>query len=328
MAAAPPTPLRTALPPESRGGLGLTQGRYGARGNLELMLCDERDGLWVLWFNCDPETAAPDPGGPPPGEWSGGLRFATGHRYDEVTVVQSGHGPHHLEIVARSGATPHRLRWSPEAAFTVEAPPPGGAASSVAEAEGPDGVLWVGALGVDGVPRLFRADTTAYPRLTWREEPAAPSRRVDGLWNGMLLLPGSGGERPGIVLTGAAAGTYLGPSGAPHPLPGAETAAAVTGPDGEPLVYLWTGGPWLDVLRPGHSGDGRRLPLPGSGRVTALAATALAHAEGSTDLVVRRGGQLWHLRDPGPGGTASATPVVSRLSATATGEPRPVHRCS
>lgn len=119
-----PRTLRTAPPPASRGGVGLAQGRYGIRGNLEFVLCDEQDGLWVLWFNSDPQETSPAPGGPPPGEWSGALRFATGRRYDEVAVLQSRHGPHHLELIARSDATTHRLRWSPEAAFTTEQPPP------------------------------------------------------------------------------------------------------------------------------------------------------------------------------------------------------------
>ena len=37
------------------GPVGLAQGVYGARGNLELVACDAHDGLWVFWFNADHE---------------------------------------------------------------------------------------------------------------------------------------------------------------------------------------------------------------------------------------------------------------------------------
>lgn len=316
--------LRTAAPPVSRGGIGFTQGRYGLRGNLELMLCDERDGLWVLWFNNDTAGTAAEPGGPPPGEWSGALRFATGRRYDQVHVVQSRNGPHHLEVLARSGGAPHRLRWSPEAAFTDEEPPPGAPARAVTVTETSDGTVWAGVLGEDGRARLLRADTTAYPRLAWSEVPPATPPPPEGHWTTTVLLPVRGTSRPGIGLLGPDDGVYLGPEGGIHPLP-ASRAAAGAAPDGVPRFYLWRGGSWLDVVHPGRPEADRRLPLPGTGDVTALAAAPLAEP-GRTDLVLRRGGQLWHLRDHGHQEAPAAAEIVSRLTRTDGDEGKPVHR--
>ncbi|MFI7386224.1 hypothetical protein [Streptomyces sp. NPDC049813] len=331
--AAPPAPslrpLRTAPPPSSRGGIGLAQGRYGLRGNLELVLCDAQDGLWVLWFNNDPPGTAPEPGGPPPGEWSGALRFATGRRYDEVTVVQSRHGPHHLELLARSGDAAHRLRWSPESAFTAEPPPPCGPARSVTVAETGDGTLWTASLTPDGALRTLRADASAYPRLTWTDATPSHPPPADTRWTRTALVDGdeAAGSRPGTVLVGDRDGVHLSPGAATTDLPAGSEVAAVAA-DGGARLYLWTAGPWLDVLVPGHPGRTRRLPLPGSGAVTALAATSLPHEPGCVDLVVRRAGRLWHLRDTGDENVAVATELVSRLTPAPadTDTPRPVHR--
>ncbi|MER5950377.1 hypothetical protein ABT127_30475 [Streptomyces sp. NPDC001904] len=296
------------------------------RGNLELVLCDEQDGLWVHWFNSDPQGTAPEPGGPPPGEWSGGLRFATGRRYDEVGVVQSRHGPHHLELVARSGDASHRLRWSPEAAFTTEPPPPSGPARGVVAAETTNGVLWTGVLGTSGEPRVLRADTSDYPHLTWSDDTPAHALLHDSRWTAMALVAVRDGARPGIVLAGHREGLYLSPTGETHPIPAGTVAAAVADDDGA-RVYVGAEGPWLEVVTPGRAGGARRLPLPGAGDVTALAATPVSFEPGRTDLVVRRGGQLWHLRDTGPGGaTATATALMCRLTPAPDHGPHAVHR--
>ncbi|MEU6765086.1 hypothetical protein ABZ916_21445 [Streptomyces sp. NPDC046853] len=334
-----PRPLRAAPPPVSRGGIGLAQGRYGLRGNLELVLCDDQDGLWVLWFNSDPQDTSPEPGGPPPGEWSGALRFATGRRYDEVGVLQSRHGPHHLELLARSGDTTHRLRWSPEQAFTAEHPPPGAPARAIGTTETANGTLWTGVLAKDGRPRLLRADASAYPRLTWADDTPAAGLPADERWTAMALAAGPGtdagagagtdaeadAERPAVVLVGDREGIFLSPTGETHPLPAAALAAAVTADDGVRL-YLWSEGPWLEVLAPGSPGGTRRLPLPGSGEVTALAATPLSHEPDGTDLVVRRGGHLWHLRDTGREDAATAAELTSRLTPAPGNGPHSVHR--
>ncbi|MFF7331853.1 hypothetical protein [Streptomyces sp. NPDC008150] len=322
MAAQPPALLRTADPPPGRGGIALAQGRYGLRGNVELLLCDASDGLWVLWFNSDPPGTEPEPSGPPPGEWSGALRFGTGRRYDDVQIVQSRHGPHHLEVYARSGTHLHRLRWSPEAAFTTEDPPPAGTVTTATAAETTDGTPWIAHLGTDRQARLLRADPSGHPRLAWSAPPGDASRLPAGNWHTVLLTPLPGSPVPGVGLLGADGGTYVGPAGDSHRLPPARTGAVATAHDG-PRFYLWTGGTALDVVHPGASGADRRLELPGEGPVTAIAATPLAHTEGRTDLVLRRGGRLWHLTDDGTG-AATSSPVVSRLtSGTNDG---PVHR--
>lgn len=320
-----PRTLRTAPPPASRGGVGLAQGRYGIRGNLELVLCDEQDGLWVLWFNSDPQQTSPEPGGPPPGEWSGALRFATGRRYDEVAVLQSRHGPHHLELIARSDATTHRLRWSPEAEFTTEQPPPFPPVRAVDTAESANGTLWAGVLTRDGEPRLLRADTTAFPRLTWSDATPAQELPADGRWTTIALVPVAHAQHPAVVLVGDREGLCLSPTGATHPLPASAAVAAVPA-DGGSRMYLWSEEAGLSVLAPGSTGAVRRLPLPGSGEVTALAATPLAHEPGTTDIVVRRGGLLWHLRDTGREDAVTATEVMSRLTPAPGKGPHPVHR--
>ncbi|MFJ4439242.1 hypothetical protein [Streptomyces sp. NPDC088923] len=323
MAAAPPPAPRTALPPPNRGGLAFAQGRYGLRGNLELLLCDEEDGLWVLWFNNDPEDTAPEAGGPPPGAWSGALRFGTGRRYDEVQVVQSAHGPHHLEVLARSGAHTHRLRWNPETAFTTEEPPPTGRVRAASLTENPDATLWTAVLADDGSPRLFRADTGAYPRLTWEQTPLPPLRP-----GAVLLLPLPHAARPGLALLGASGGSYLAPGGDETPLPAGLVAAAVVR-ETVPRLYVWNeAAERIDVVDIGAPAPYRSLRAPGEGPVTALAATTLDHAPHRTDLVLRRGGRLWHVSDQGGEEPARSVPLLSRLTRTAGDEERPVHRTS
>lgn len=328
MAAAPPSDLRTAVPPANRGGLALAQGRYGVRGNLELLLCDEKDGLWVLWFNNDPDGTPPDAGGPPPDEWSGALRFGTGRRYDSADVVQSVHGPHHLEVLARSGTAAHRLRWSPAKAFTDEEAPPADPLSCATITETPDGTLWAALLEEGGTCRLLRADTGGYPYLSWSEAPPAVNPLPRGDWSAVLLLPLPGAARPGVALLGPSGGRYADPAGHTGPLPSGTVAAAVA-PDGGPRFYLWhESDAVVDVVRPGRPAADRRLVLPGTGEVTALAATTLTHDASRTDLVVRRGGRLWHVRDHGADGPVDAAPLVSRLTKPADGGERPVHRTS
>ncbi|EGJ73050.1 hypothetical protein STTU_0261 [Streptomyces sp. Tu6071] len=324
MAAAPSPAPRTALPPPNRGGLAFAQGRYGLRGNLELLLCDEEDGLWVLWFNNDPEHNAPEPGGPPPGEWSGALRFGTGRRYDGVQVVQSAHGPHHLEVLATSGARTHRLRWNPETAFTTEEPPPAGRVRSASLTENPDGTLWTAVLAEDGSPRLFRADAGAYPRLAWEPAPLAPARPSGP--GAVLLVPLPDAPRPGLALLGASGGSYLAPDGDETALPAGLVGAAVVR-GAVPCLYVWNeAAERIDVVDLGTPDPYRGLRLPGEGPVTALAATTLDHDPHRTDLVLRRGGRLWHVSDTGGDAPGRSVPLLSRLTRTPGDEDRAVHR--
>ncbi|MFG3101397.1 hypothetical protein ACGFZL_12870 [Streptomyces sp. NPDC048182] len=328
MALAPSPPFTDAAPPPSRGGLGLAQGRYGARGNLELVLCDERDGLWVLWHNTDPEGAATPEGAPPPGEWSGALRFAAGRRYDDVRVLQSRNGPDHLEVLARSGTDPHRLRWSPEAAFTPEDPPPGRLGPHPTLTETADGALWTALAPADGEPvRPHRADPAGYPRLTWSPAgppvPPQPPRTV-------LLAAGPDADRPATLAYSAEGARWTDPRGRSTELPGAAHAACAWGAHG-PLVLLADGDAGLLAVRPrplaarAGAEPPRPLPLPGTGTVTALAATPVRHDPGRTDLVLRRGGALWHLTDRGPGTEPVHRLLTSRLNRDPA-DPAPVHR--
>lgn len=82
------------------GTVSLVQGRYGARGNLELVASDSSDGLWVFWFNADLDTDPLETPEVPPGSWSAGLAFAAGQRYLDAVILQSALGPDHLEVLA------------------------------------------------------------------------------------------------------------------------------------------------------------------------------------------------------------------------------------
>ncbi|MGW3866412.1 hypothetical protein ACWEDZ_33780 [Streptomyces sp. NPDC005047] len=326
MAAAPCPSLTSAPPPPSRGGVGLAQGRYGERGNLELVLCDEDDGLWVLWHNTDPEGTGTPEGAPPPGEWSGGLHFAAGRRYDDIRVLQSRNGPDHLEVLARSGDAAHRLRWSPEAAFTAEEPPPARPFPALALAETADGALWTVLSPDPGtVPgRLYRADPAGYPDLLWAPvAPPGPTGPDGRPPHAVTLVAAPDATRPAVLTLSRASSHWTGADGVVSTLPGAEHAAAVHGTDG-PLVFLSDGGADLVAVHPGT--DRRRsLTLPGTGPVTALAATPVRHDPRRTDLVVRRGDTLWHLTDRGPGTEPAARSLLSTVRRE-DGGTRPVHR--
>ncbi|MGF2950065.1 hypothetical protein [Microbacterium alcoholitolerans] len=100
------------------GPVSLTQGRYGARGNLELLACDSRDGLWVFWFNADEAEDPLQSPDVPAGCWSAGLAFASGRHFVDAQIVQSTLGPDHLEVVALTDAgTLESWYWSPGPGF-------------------------------------------------------------------------------------------------------------------------------------------------------------------------------------------------------------------
>lgn len=145
----------------------LTQGVYGARGNLELVVADAADGLWVHWFNSDltsDPVAAPDV---PPGTWSAGLRFAKGRAYAAAAILQSPLGPDHLEVVAltREGEV-ESWYWSPGPGFQRRDELVLWGADAVAARIDDDGTLEVDAR-VDGGWQGFVATPEGYPARRW-----------------------------------------------------------------------------------------------------------------------------------------------------------------
>jgi len=76
----------------------LTQGRFGHRGNFEMVVPLTAGGLAHFWRDSD-AAALP---------WNGPIPFGSSDSYDAVTILQSnfsssGNGPGNLELVARSG---------------------------------------------------------------------------------------------------------------------------------------------------------------------------------------------------------------------------------
>lgn len=83
-----------AWPPVG-GRPGIAQGMYGRGGNIELVAPAVDDGLWVGWYNNDPDD---DQSGAALRQWSGALRFGRGRRYVSADVTQAPDGT--LETVA------------------------------------------------------------------------------------------------------------------------------------------------------------------------------------------------------------------------------------
>ncbi|QKW17772.1 hypothetical protein HUT16_00690 [Kitasatospora sp. NA04385] len=327
----PPVPGTTDVPfPPLRGLPSLTQSRYGLRGNFELVAPDAEDGLWVFWHNNDPADGPPPETGPPPGAWSGGLRFAAGHRFDDARIAQSVHGPDHLEVLARSGPQVHRYRWSPGPGFTHEGVLPVRAAGAVALAEDPLGTLHAAVPLPGGGVAHLTADPARYPVLDWRTLRTVPT---DGEAEAATLVPDPG--RPGAVHLLVQAGGavhHVPPAAGPPwtpPVPGvAHTAFA----DRDGALHLITAGRdgRLRALRPGGAGGPvTDLPVTGcpAGHPVGLAATACSFAPGRADLVVLGPDGPSHLvRRYGPDGPWAASRARSRVRPAADGGP--VHRRS
>lgn len=144
----------------STGPGSLVQGAYGTRGNLELVVADASDGLWVHWLNADPEAV----GDVAPGAWSGGLHFAAGTRYTAAQILQDTLGPDFLEVLALTAdGVLESWFWSPGPGFQRRDED---AASGVADFHAvlaADGTLTV-ALGAGaGVA----SSPAAHPARTW-----------------------------------------------------------------------------------------------------------------------------------------------------------------
>lgn len=162
--------LRTTV-----GAAATIQGVYGTHGNLELLACDERDGLWVFWFNSDAPGSAPS-GGVQPGRWSEGLAFARGMRFVQAQILQSALGPDHLEVLALDArGTLQSWYWAPEAGFRRRATDVGQGVRRFA-AEHDDGVLRV-VVDADSISTRV-SDATGYPVRSWRQRAATPWERA------------------------------------------------------------------------------------------------------------------------------------------------------
>ncbi|MFD4374343.1 hypothetical protein [Streptomyces sp. NPDC058486] len=320
-------PLDTPFPP-LLGSPGFAQGRYGARGNFELVVPDPHDGLWVFWHNNDPAASgtAPVPG-PPPGAWSGGLHFAAGHRYTSAAVVQSVHGPDHLELLAGDGTAVHRWRWSPERAFTHEGTLPVRAAGAPALAEGADGVLFAAVPLPDGGVARCAARPRDYPELDWEvtEAHRAPSSAVV---SAAVVAGGAFATEPAVIATAGDGSLLVWHGGGPGRIIGSVAAPAhVTAlAMGDTLRCYAVGD---DAVLRVVDGDGRRwadVPLPGAGRIRGLAVTAVSYDSDRTELAVQRGDGILHLvQDGGPDGAWEIGEARSRVL-PGPGVPEGVHR--
>ncbi|MEU1972986.1 hypothetical protein ABZ477_15130 [Microbacterium sp. NPDC019599] len=157
----------------------LTQGAYGARGNLELVACDAADGLWVFWFNADLDTDPLETPDVPPGSWSAGLRFAAGRRYVEAQILQSTLGPDHLEVLAlAAGGILESWYWSPGPGFQRRVTD---AATGVAAfaADHDRGTVRVAIRDVEGAMRGLVSPPRGYPSRVWLPAEGGPSLGID-----------------------------------------------------------------------------------------------------------------------------------------------------
>ncbi len=155
------------------GPASLVQGVYGARGNLELVACDDTDGLWVFWFNSD---LPDDPGEAPDvqtGSWSSGLAFAQGARYRQAQILQSTVGPDHLEVLAlRDDGVLESWYWSPGLGFQRR---PNAVADGVGRftARHHDGRITV-TMTDGGTERALTSGTQGYPERAWAVAQTGP----------------------------------------------------------------------------------------------------------------------------------------------------------
>jgi hypothetical protein len=288
--------------PEVTGRPGLTQGRYGTAGNLELVVPAVDDGLWVGWFNRDPvESYA----GAAVQRWSGALRFARGHRYVSADVTQVDAGPDFLEVVARTtGGTLRRHVWSPGPGFVDHGELAGAVASSSAVVQRPaDGSLHVAVAGLDGRVRVLQGSPGRdYPAV--RLEVSHPGITgvvaVDAAWHDDHLdLVTVGGDQLARLHCPHRASTDIG--GGP-----VLAARLVVEPDGGRLLAA-LGSRGRVTLRRVDAPEDERTDL---GVADELAA-APVRAGGRVDchVVMRRGGRLWH-QQTGQASTANGARLV------------------
>lgn len=156
--------LRTSPIPNVTGGPGLAQGRYGERGNLELLVPAADGGCWVFWWNADGiERRA----GAALGCWSGGLHVLGDERFTQARISQVSLGPDFLEAAALTAAGAlTRWHWTPAHGFVCDGVVLDGvvATSAIVEADAALHLLVVTTAG--GLVHLV-APVDGYPDVQW-----------------------------------------------------------------------------------------------------------------------------------------------------------------
>ena len=318
-----------ADPPPTVGRPGVTQGRYGERGNLELVVPAASGGFWVFWWNADPVDHR---SGAVRGRWSGGLHRQLPGRGDGdrvARIAQVRPGPDFLEVLALRAGAVRRLHWTPQDGFVDDGDVATGCAdvSAPVEAGAALVVLTVGADG--GLAQGSAALGSSYPDLAWTWKPVAlpvRARRASlaaSVSGDELLAAVVAGD--GRVLTGErpAAGWRWGEPAAPEPMTDAVVVAH--GSDAR-LVACGRGGGLLTAARTGPEWSGMSPVAGDPGGWTAVAAAA-TNLDGEPIVVVgRRGGVLWQgwlHEEPGGLRLTGAEALRSRVWL----EPgQPVHR--
>lgn len=149
--------------PRVAGRPGITQGRYGAAGNLELVACAVDDGLWVGWFNRDPVDSRD---GAAIGRWSGALRFGRGRRFAAASISQVHAGPDWLEVLALADTGElRRLVWSQAEGFVDHGSLAQGLVAASGLVESPDGAFTFVAARNDGIHRFSGEPGEMYPAI-------------------------------------------------------------------------------------------------------------------------------------------------------------------
>lgn len=276
-----------------RGFLGLVQGTYGARGNLELVQADACDGLWVYWRNNDPIDVRP---GALAGHWSVGLAFALGRRYDAAGIVQVTQGSPNLEVVASSDGVLFRSYWTAETGFST----PLAIAEHVGEGslaivQAPCGDFFVVIPSHERGVRALHCEAGSYPALQITDSRTPPCdlgvlRGVDAMIvpSGLLIvavseagevveLQSSGGGR---IASGCQA-VALVPTGGQF----SNAAAVLAHSDGGIAIAFRRGDEW-------ESPRGLEIPFED---VSAISACCSTVCESRIEIVARSGEAIWHL---------------------------------
>ena len=307
--------------PPLHGSAGLTQGGYGEGGNLELVAPDPDSGFWCFWWNADPVDSRTSVAA---GAWSGGLHVA-GERLDGVRVTQVRSGPKFLEVVGVAGDRLLRWYWTPTEGFVRAGTVATSVVSASAVVEDDEGLLHLLAARPDGSVTHLSANPKGYPDITWLgvtadELPRAAS--VD-------LVQAPDGSLVGLVVDAGGRAHCLrnrdGWLDEPAP-PGYWTTLSLVAGETLLAVGLDASGS-LQVSRQGRDTWLQPVPVAQLGRLEHLAAAATSLDGGRVDVVVRHGGEAWHLTTPTDetaDGAWTCEQIVSKVWCTV--DPVTVHR--